>query len=382
VTTSRTRSFVLPALLALLALVGACNRRAAPPAPAAPSAPRTAADVLPATDPRALRMHRVDMLVAQWDVAQSGGRLDQADQLGRQIQGEVDGAFQDFAAASRGQMGTPFQYVAVSALGFSQRREATGLLVDRLGDPDTALVGNALIALKIRSDPETPLAPILKLVASRAPSPRRFAPLAIANVVDARYRTGRNLDPEMQKAATHVLSGVVADRDPLVRLHVAKALGALRTPACFELLMILMRDDQIRVRIAAAAGLERMGDPRGFPETIRLLADAPEDAQGVVRDILASYAERLQGRALTSAELAGLGTSPTSWSRWFGEYARQRGLPLDEGRAPGAPPGAARSGAPGTPPPPAPVDRGPSSPVPRTPPPPTPGPLPPPPVVR
>ncbi len=32
--------------------------------------------------------------------------------------------------------------------------------------------------------------------------------------------------------------------------------------------MILMKDHEIRIRIAAAAGLERLGDYRGFPEAV------------------------------------------------------------------------------------------------------------------
>ena len=338
-------------LVLLVALTGCRQGAAAAQAPAPqPAAPAAGATSLSPGDPRMLRFHKVDMLVAQWDVAQASARVDQADALAAQIRSEVDAAFPDFVTASRGAMGMRLQYVAVSALGFSGRREATSILLDRFADMDPQLVGNALIALKVRADPETPLAPLLKMATANAVAPRRYAPLTIAKVVEARWRTGRNLDPAMQKTATHVLSGLIADRDAFVRLHVANALGAIRGPGCFDLLMIMIRDEEIRIRLAAAAGLERIGDPNGFPEVIRLLQDVPEDIQPTVRDILVSYAERIRGgQPLDAAQVAALGSSAYAWNRWFGEYAASRGLRLEEGHAPGQPPGAFGTPAPASP---------------------------------
>lgn len=329
-------------LVLLLALTGCRQGGAAPPP--TPSRPGPGPMSLSPDDPRMLRFHKVDMLVAQWDVAQASTRTDQADALAAQIRSDVDAAFPDFVTASRGVLGMRLQYMAVSGLGFSARREATTALLDRFADTDPQLVGNALIALKIRADPDTPLAPLLKMATANATAPRRYAPLALAKVVEARWRTGRGVDPAMQKKAALVLSGIVADRDPFVRLHVASALGALRGPGCYDLLMILIRDNEIRIRLAAAAGLERIGDPRGFPEVIRLLQDVPEDVQPTVRDLLVSYAGRIQdGQALAQAEVQRLGSSVHAWSRWFNDYATSRGLRLDEGHAPGRPPGAAWS---------------------------------------
>lgn len=329
--------------LALVAALTGCRQGPAAPQPT-PSPLSRGADSVAPDDPRMLRFHKVDMLVAQWDVAQASARFDQADALAAQIRSEVDVAFPDFVTASRGALGTRLQYVAVSGLGFSGRQEATRVLLDRLVDTDPQLVGNTLIALKLRADPETPLAPLLKMVTANAAAPRRYAPLTIAKVVDARWQTGRGVDPAMQKQATHVLSGVVADRDPFVRLHVANALGALRGPGCYDLLMILIRDEEIRIQLAAAAGLERIGDPRGFPEVIRLLPDVPDDVKPTVRDLLVSYAQGVQGgQPLASSEVQRLGLSPQAWSRWFADVAARRGLRIDEGYAPGRPPGAAEA---------------------------------------
>ena len=336
----------LGTLLLILVLAGCRQGPSTSPAPPVqPAAPAAGATNLSPGDPRMLRFHKVDMLVAQWDVAQASTQTDSAEALAAQIRSEVDAAYADFVTASRGAMGMRLQYVAVSALGFSGRREATSVLLDRLADTDPQLVGNALIALKLRADPDTPLAPLLKMATANATAPRRYAPLTIAKVVDARWRTGRSVDPAMQNTATHVLSGLVADRDPFVRLHVAGALAAIRGPGCYELLTIMIRDEEVRIRLAAAAGLERIGDPRGFPEVIRLLQDVPDDVKPTVRDILASYAERVRGgQPLSDAEFQGLGLSAMAWSRWFGDFAASRGLRLEEGHAAGQPPGAAGAG--------------------------------------
>ena len=95
-------------LLALLLAVAGCRQAPSAPQPT----PQRAATVPGATnlspgDPRMLRFHKVDMLVAQWDVAQAGGRTDQADALASQIRSEVDTAFPDFVTASRGVMDPP-----------------------------------------------------------------------------------------------------------------------------------------------------------------------------------------------------------------------------------------------------------------------------------
>jgi hypothetical protein len=321
-------------MFALLLMLPACRQPRTPPPKAPQNIAMPASVPMPSApvenDPRMLRFHRVDMLIAQWDVAQAAARAEQAEALAGQIRGEVDAAFGDFVTASDGRMGTQLQYVGVGGLGFSARPEATQALLNRLADTDPQLVGNALIALKLRADPATPTAPLLKLLSSRATAPRRYAPLALANVVEAQWRAYGRVDPAMQRAAMQTLSGVVADRDPFVRLHVAKALGALRAPGSYDLLVILMRDDEVQIRLAAAAGLERLGDPNGFPETIRLLADVADDVKPMVRDILASFAHRLRGHPLTPNEIQRLGTSPHAWSNWFNEFTRARGLRLGE----------------------------------------------------
>jgi HEAT repeat protein len=265
------------------------------------------------------RFFRVDALIKQWDAAQMDGREAEADGLAVKIGEEADADFGTFATAARGEVTVQAQHLAVKALGFSRNPQATPILVERLQSEDMPLVGNALIALKLRSDPNTALPPIVRLLRSNAKEARRYAPLALANVVLARDRAGRPVETAIAREAMTGLVGLVQDRDPFVRLHAAKAMGALRSPDAVDFLVLLLKDEHVKIRIAAAAGLERIGDMRAFPQVIALLDAVDAEQKPIVRDLLISYAERLQGAPLTDAEKASLDTSPRAWDRWYSQ---------------------------------------------------------------
>ena len=108
-------------------------------------------------------------------------------------------------------------------------------------------------------------------------------------------------------------------------------------PGTYEYLKILAKDPEMWIRLAAGAALERQGDPRGFPEVVRLLTDAPQQSRGMIRDLLISYAGKLRGRALTPEEIAQL-QGPRAWSQWFAEHNKSKGLPAARQRSPAATP--------------------------------------------
>ena len=316
--------------------------------------------VLPPASERSERAFRVDTLVSQWDSAQADGRDEEATAFAEKIGAEVDADFPTFRAAARGDSDLRSQSLAVKALAFSKNPEALSLLVARLADPDADLVANALIAIKLRADPATPLPPLLTLLRSKALAVREFAPLALANVLLAREAAHMPLDPQVAPRAMGGLVGLLEDRDPVVRLHVAKAMGALRAPEANDFLVLLLKDDHVRIRIAAASALERIGDPRAFPKVVELL-DAVDDAQKpLVREILVSYAARLQGSPLTAEQRTQLDVSPHAWDRWFASRTPQPPMrsgiltPPPREPAPAGAPGAAppaSGGAPPAPPP-------------------------------
>jgi HEAT repeat protein len=326
--------------IALLATAGcksspqasARSPQAGTPPPDAAASAAVEPSLLPRTsnDATSERYFRVDSLVAQWDASQADGRDAEAAGLATKVGEEVDADFALFASAARGDQGLRAQSLAVKALAFSTRPEATDLLVTRLGDSDPDLVANALIGLKLRADPATPLPPLLRLLRSPSTSHRRFAPLALANVLLARERAGLALEPDFAGQAATGLVGLVQDRDPLVRLHAAKAMGALRRPEATDFLVLLLKDDHPRIRVAAAAALERVGDPRAFPKVVELLDRSDDATKPLVRDVLVSYAARLQGSPLAPVEVESLGTSPREWDRWFAARST--------GRVPSGPP--------------------------------------------
>ncbi|MCC7139042.1 MAG: HEAT repeat domain-containing protein [Planctomycetes bacterium] len=266
------------------------------------------------------RFVRIESLVAQWDAVQQEGKDEEASLLAKKVGEETDADFDVIVASARGQHGVRAEHLAVKALGFSTRREATAVLVSKLTSPDAALVGNALIAIKLRADPDTPLPPIVALLRSNTLEARRFAPLAFANVVIARERAGRPIEEAIAEKAMTGLVGLVQDRDPYARLHTAKAMGALRRPEATDFLVLLLKDEHTRIRLAAAAALERIGDPRTFPQVLRLFDDLPEEQKPVLRDILASYAAHLTGSPIPPDEVLRLGTSPIAWDRWYADH--------------------------------------------------------------
>lgn len=270
------------------------------------------------------RWFRIDALLMDWDATQQDGKDQAAAVLAAKIQMDVDADFDGLTEAAAGKHGVKGEHLAIKALAFSKRPEATDVLVNALRSRDAALVGNALIALKIRSDPTTSLPPIVGLLRADFTEARRYAPLALANVVLARERVGRPVEEQTAEQAMTGLVGLVQDRDPFARLHAAKAMGALRRPEATDFLVLLLRDEHVRIRLAAAAALERIGDPRAFAHVVRLLDEVPEDQKPVVRDVLTSYAERLQGRPLAPGQAASLGLSPTSWDRWYADTISRR----------------------------------------------------------
>lgn len=146
---------------------------------------------------------------------------------------------------------------------------------------------------------------------------RRYAPLVLAHVLEARRALGQEPDVQTKRDALPRLGDLVEDPDPVVRLHTMRALGALDATGATEYLVQGLEDNHVRVRYAAAAALERSGDPAGFERVIVLLSKAPPDAKPMLVDLLTSYAEKLQGAPLSAEVRAGLGTHPRGWVQWF-----------------------------------------------------------------
>lgn len=320
-----------PAAVLLLALLlPACQTDDGAPGFDASTASRSA-PLLPAEDPRVQPFlpvfQRTEALLTRWDDLRAEGRLGEAEALQPKLRAEVDSQFETFRQAATGALGVYAQYLAASALGFSSRPEATTILQERLGERDARLQGNALIALGIKADPNTATDLLLERIDPAMPlTVKRYAPLALANVLEARTAAGYPVNPALDQQALARLGSVVVDADPPTRLHVVKALREIRIPGTFEYLQVLTGDPQMRVRWAAASALADVGDHRGIPDVIRLLGESAPESRHVVRDVLVTYAGNVQQRPLTEAEVRSLGTGPRAWSQWYVDFRRARGL--------------------------------------------------------
>ena len=333
------RFWVLPpcllptCVLLASALLSACAGRAlqppaagpgreAPP-PATPSREAVGARVALAADSDDTTLAEIDRLLSRWDEAQAGSRVAEADVLGAQIAAQVESAFVLLLSAARGERGQAGSYVGTMALAFSRRPEATAVLAERLAERDLRLVANALIALKLRADPATPLSPIVAHVASPHADLRRYAPLALAHVLEARRRVGQEVEPELLAQALQRLVRIKQDQDPHVRLHTARALGELGLPEAAAALLPMLDDTSSRVALGAAAALARCGGRPGFERVVQLLHNSAAEAQPLLAGTLVVYAERLQGAPLSAAELRYLGSSAPAWARWYAEFVKR-----------------------------------------------------------
>ncbi len=314
----RTLNLTVGAAALLLALP-ACQQTGDGPAASGARARSTARGRPLEPEPVSERLARLDLWITEWDVARAEGQGARADALATRIRGEVDAGFGEVSAAAAGRAGLRARYLGVSALAFASRPEATRLLLEALEAGDAELAGNALVALRLRADPDTPLEALVVLSQRLQPPPvRRYAPLALAAVLDARARAGAPAPPvALEQQALAGLAGLANDREAVVRLHAARALGALRGVDPTPPLVQLATDADMRVRWAAAAGLERRGTPHGFAPVVRLLHDTPQESKHIIRDLLVTYANRLQGRPLTSAEIDALGIGARAWTQWF-----------------------------------------------------------------
>ncbi|MFM8979042.1 MAG: HEAT repeat domain-containing protein [Planctomycetia bacterium] len=293
----------------------------APPAPAASGAARATPPPAATLSPEERRLGEIDLRLAAYDAAQAEGRVQEAEARAADLAQRVEADFVLLAAAARGAHGPEGAYVGTMAMGFARRAEATAVLVEQLAGRDARLVANALLALKLRADPATPLGPLGLHVASRDADVRRYAPLAVARVLEARRRVGMAPDRVAEDELLQRMAATLADQDPLVRLHTARALGEVSDRRAVDLLMRLLEDASERVRLGAAVALGKHGHGPGFVRTVQWLEQAADEDKPLFAAALAAHAGRLQGRPLTPLEERALGVSAPAWARWYAALA-------------------------------------------------------------
>ena len=322
------RLIVLACLAGVLAATPACRsgNTQASQQPAQDTAQPQQPQLAPQVQPHVQQFARVEAMITRWDSLRANGRNPEAEALAPSITEAVDADYQTYLRGARGDLGLHAQYLSVSALGFASNPGATSALVQAVAGRDGKLAGNALIALSVRADPNTPVDLLINRIGPAQPlEVKRYAPLALAKVWEAQALAGMPASQGQERMAMARLGAIVVDQDPITRLHVARALGAMRIRGTYEYLKVLTGDPVMRVRWAAASALERRAEPQGFPTVVKLMAEVAPESKHIIRDILVSYAGRLQGRPLTQQEVVSLGMGPRAWNQWFFDWQRRSG---------------------------------------------------------
>ena len=201
----------------------------------------------------------IERLMPAWQAEQRRGR---AEPVEHRLTQEVVAHFDIITTALR--TGThERRVVAAWALGFSRvpphdvgvsspHMRAVTALVAAMPDADDEVMQNVLVALWRLGDPNTPLLPLVEVLAlHHDPAARANAALALSAVVT------RQTLPQIEPAVRTALG----DSDPKVRLHATNVAVAHPRPEFTRVLMARLPDEPmplVRARMAEALG--RSGD--------------------------------------------------------------------------------------------------------------------------
>lgn len=151
--------------------------------------------------------------------------------------------------------------VAAWALGYSTNPRALPLLLSLLTHPNKRVRCNALYSIANLGDPDTPLAPLVTRFADDDPGVRANAARAVRDTLPA----GGGLE------ALVPLTGLLADKDPRVRLAAVGALGRIGRPEVIGYLQNALEDEKPLVRGQAALALGKTQDPEAVQHLIGAL---------------------------------------------------------------------------------------------------------------
>ena len=191
--------------------------------------------------------------------------------------------------------------IAAAALGFSRSGEALGPLIAAVDDPSLDVHRQAVLALGMLADPDTPVEPLADVLRTDADDVARTnAAFALFRLVraDVRHDT---LAPALRLA--------LLDEEPAVRAQAASALGVLTDGDSIDSLGTLL-DDEVFVYAAAVTALTQIArdDNTQRGSVARSLVEAWIDADGDRKD-------RLR-RDLTQFAGKDLGKREEDWERW------------------------------------------------------------------
>ncbi len=296
--------------LALFALLSACaDSGMTPPAPApVTTEARPAEPSLPVpeeTSERTRRLLQLEQACDQWYVAQLNQEYARMDSLEELLNDYTNRHFEPIVSDLR--HGSPrHQKMMAAALGFSGRQEAVPPLLEALQHPQHEVVLHSLLSLYHLASPRKELGkdatPIVidpnaltPYLAHPSEAIRSNAALALSRVVG----------PDCPKPVLLALINTAADNDAATRVHAVAALAATTDREAMPHLVKALDDSVQLVRLRAALGLGRIGDPVVAPYLVEVLRRKEEQPD------VKNAAARALGLVLDKHE--GLSLDPAYW---------------------------------------------------------------------
>jgi HEAT repeat protein len=203
-------------------------------------------------------------------------------------------AFNTFAAALQ-HRDERVRQLAVMGLGRLRDPAAGPKLIRALSDDHGGVRRIAAHALGLLADPIA-IRPLLESIVGENPEVRAAVALALAQldrsmVLEMLTQSRQSDQPELRAASCYVagridfvdgLENAVVDPDVRVRKAACLAIGNCRDLRYREVLEATLADLEWPVRVAAAEGLKRLGDPAARPALMR----CAEDPHKVVRNAI------------------------------------------------------------------------------------------------
>ncbi len=183
------------------------------------------------------------------------------------IQKKVEGRLEEFlSAAESGSLRN--RMIAITALGFCKDSRVLPILIRSLGDPESKIIGNALVSLGVLGSVETPLDRMIELLLHHPEA-------------DVRVNAAYALQKLAQAGARHPsliesLHAALRDTEPGVRAQAAASLGTIHNEESVPLLISLLKDSKPLISAASAFALGEIRDSRAVdPLVIAMESRSP-----------------------------------------------------------------------------------------------------------
>jgi hypothetical protein len=210
--------------------------------------------------------------------------------------------------------------IAVACLGFaSENRVQARTALLRIAENNSEMAflrANAIRAVGILLDPETPLAPVITLLGARDKQLQTEAAGTFKELARVK-KTPKVLTPQYHVAIERLAAMLYVKSNQNGRVHAVWALANLRHPATFDHLVAALGDRYEEVQIGALYGLTLLGDQRAIEPLLSFLGDGQTTTaeSWCVKALKAIVVQA--GLATDRSELIPLGTSPRKWREYI-----------------------------------------------------------------